>query len=411
MQLKPAMLKTLAPPLAVGMLACMLASCTNGPALIVGSHVEYNQAVRRVMNEELLLNIVRMRYAESPQFVEVTGITTTFETGGTVGGTGANLNTSGITAGASGSITFTDRPTITLTPRQGRETASQLLGSIDVADIPYLASAGYRLDHLLVLLAENINGVRSFDVGSVLPTRGGQKEFSDVIKAIAVLQRRDEIICGFLKAYDFYDGTFTQSQLRPTDYLAAVQSGKRWRPIDGQSDAWALHTYDLEPVIWISPNGLASEEGKTIVRLLHLDPTADFYWLGDLKFQTAPTEPTDSIRIRMRSFYGVMNFLAHAVQIPPKDEASGRSLMQPPGEGELAKHVMLYLSKILHIHESSKPPKDAFVAVRHRGNWFYIDDREVMSKRSFSMAIELMNLEISGESNGPTAPILTIPVG
>ena len=411
MRMKSPMLKTLALPLAIGTVALTPAACTNGPSLIVGSHAEYNQAVRHVMNEELLLNIVRMRYAESPQFVEVTGITTTFETAGGVSGDGASLNTAGITAGASGSISFADKPTITLTPRQGRETASQLLGSIAVIDIPYLASAGYRLDHLLVLLAENINGVRSFDVGSALPTRGGQKEFSGVIKAVAALQRRDEIICGFLKAYDYYDGAIAESQLRPTDFLAAVQSGKRWRPLDGRPDAWALHTYDLEPVIWISPDGLASEDGQTLVRLLHLDPTVEFFWLGDLKFLSQPSAPTDSIRIRMRSFYGVMNFLAHAVQIPPEDEAAGRSLMQPPGEGELAEHVMLYLSKILHIHESSKPPKDAFVAVRHRGKWFYIDDREVMSKRSFSMAVELMNLEISGGGGSPTAPILTIPVG
>jgi hypothetical protein len=85
--------------------------------------------------------------------------------------------------------------------------------------------------------------------------------------------------------------------------------------------------------------------------------------------------------------------------------------MRPPGQGELAKYVMLYLSSILHVHESSVPPKEAFVAVRHRGKWFYIDDREVMSKRSFTMAVELMNLEISGDSSKSTAPILTIPVG
>jgi hypothetical protein len=77
----------------------ILASCTNGPDLIVNSHAEYNQAVRQVMNEELLLNIVRMRYAEAPQFIEVSGITTTFETTSGFDASGANLNTSGISSG------------------------------------------------------------------------------------------------------------------------------------------------------------------------------------------------------------------------------------------------------------------------------------------------------------------------
>ncbi|MCH2135378.1 MAG: hypothetical protein MK101_02220 [Phycisphaerales bacterium] len=192
-----------------------LAACTNGPTLIINSHVDYNKAVRQVMNEELLLNIVRMRYAEAPQFVEVSGITTSFSTKSGLGVEGGAVTSSGSTLGINGALEFTDNPAITMTPRQGRETATQLLGSISVTDMPYLTGAGYRLDHLLVLLAENINGVRSFDIGGALPTRGGERAFIDAIHAIGELQMRDDIICGFLKAYDDYDGGFPEAELRP----------------------------------------------------------------------------------------------------------------------------------------------------------------------------------------------------
>ena len=147
------------------------AGCTNGPTLIINSHIDYNKAVRQVMNEELLLNIVRMRYAEAPQFVEVSGITTSFSTKSGLGVEGGAVTSSGSTLGINGALEFTDNPAITMTPRQGRETATQLLGSISVTDMPYLTGAGYRLDHLLVLLAENINGVRSFDIGGVAHPR------------------------------------------------------------------------------------------------------------------------------------------------------------------------------------------------------------------------------------------------
>ncbi|MCH2135379.1 MAG: hypothetical protein MK101_02225 [Phycisphaerales bacterium] len=164
-------------------------------------------------------------------------------------------------------------------------------------------------------------------------------------------------------------------------------------------------------MIWISPEGIASEEGQTLVKVLNLDPTADFYWLGDLKFQTPPTQPTESIRIRMRSFYGVMNFLAHAVEVPQSDKDEQRAIPDRPEEGGMAKHLFRYLGRILHIHGSKGEPENAFVAVKHRNTWFYIDDREVASKRAFTLAIELMNLEISGGPSTSPSPILTIPVG
>ncbi|MDG1899643.1 MAG: hypothetical protein P8I74_07230, partial [Phycisphaerales bacterium] len=256
-----------------------LSACTNGPELILNSHIDYNKAVRQVMNEELLLNIVRMRYAEAPQFVSVSGITTQFQT---TGGGGSELSwpnavTGPTSWGIDGSLSFTDSPTISIEPRQGEEIAKEMLGSISSTNLAYLSSAGYRLDHLLVLLAENINGVRSFDVGGSLPLRGGDEDFGKLVRAIAELEKKDDIICGFLKAYDNYEGTVEAGDLRPSDHLAAIQSGKRWKEKDDGSGDWALHTYDLEPIIWIDPEARRSEAGRTIISLLNLDPDAPFY--------------------------------------------------------------------------------------------------------------------------------------
>ena len=386
--------------------------CTNGPTLIINSHIDYNKAVRQVMNEELLLNIVRMRYAEAPQFVTVSSINTTFETvSGINGRVGWTDDIQGPASwGVDGSLTFRDNPTISITPRQGEELAKQLLGSINPTVIAYLSSAGYRLDHIFALLVENVNGIRSYTAAGTLPARGGDPAFGDLLQALHVLEEDNDIMCGFLKAYDDYDGTVNQSKLSPSDYLAAIQSGKRWRPTKGDSESWALHTYQLEPVIWISPKGLASEEGRMIVRLLNLDPEADFYWLGDLKFQDVPAMPTNDLRVRMRSFYGVMNLLSLAVEIPEKDAESNRALptLAPGTYPMMVEH---FLDVALHVHESPGPPNHAWVAVRCRGKWFYIDDRELSSKRTFTLAIELLNLQMSGEEPGTAAPILTIPVG
>ena len=399
-------------PLLILVAMVLPTGCTNGPELIVNSHIDYNKAVRQVMNEELLLNIVRMRYAEAPQFVTVSSINTQFET--TSGGSGEVGWADGIQGPASwgveGSLSFRDNPTISITPRQGEELAKQLLGPIDPKTIAYLSSAGYRLDHIFALLVENANGVRSYTAAGTLPARGGDPEFGDLLKAIHVLEEENDIICGFLKAYDDYDGTVSKDDLQPSDYLAAIQSGKRWRPLKDDHDAWALHTYQLEPVIWISKAGQASDAGRVVMDLLQLDPDEPFFWLDNLKFQEPPTTITDSVRVRMRSFYGVMNLLSLAVEIPTEDFQANKAL--PSAEEEIYYLVVKqFLDVALHVHESNNPPKHAWVAVKSRGYWFYIDDTELSSKRTFTLAIELLNLQISGEEKGSSAPILTIPIG
>ena len=394
------------------LISLLLPGCTNGPKLIMNSHIDYNKAVRQVMNEELLLNIVRMRYAEAPQFVSVSGITTQFQTsgGGSTDLAWPNAVTSPMAWGIDGNLTFMDSPTISIEPRQGEAVAKQMLGSIDPTNIAYLSGAGYRLDHLFVLLVENANGVRSFDVGGSLPIRGGDAEFGKLIGAITTLQERDEIICGFLKAYDNYEGSVGVADLRPADHLAAIQSGKRWKEKDDGSGEWALHTYGLEPIIWIEPSARETEAGRIFLSLLNLDPEAPFYWLGNLKYQTAPTSTTDSIRIRTRSFYGVMNFLSLAVDLPIKDQDAG---IVVPGfaSGDLAISAEEHLRLILHIHEGRTRPENAWVAVQSRNYWFYIDDHELASKRAFTLAVELMNLQISGGESSQSAPVLTLPLG
>ena len=47
------------------------------------------------------------------------------------------------------------------------------------------------------------------------------------------------------------------------------------------------------------------------------------------------------------------------------------------------------------------------VAVKHRGYWFWIDDRDVPSKRGFSFLMVLFTLADTGERQN--LPLVTIP--
>ena len=62
----------------------------------------------------------------------------------------------------------------------------------------------------------------------------------------------------------------------------------------------------------------------------------------------------------------------------------------------------------MHSSEGDRP-ENAFVAVKHRGTWFYVDDRDYASKRFFNAVYDLFNMEIAPSSGGG-GPILTVPV-
>ncbi len=101
-----------------------LAGCatTVGPRVLTNSQTDYNNAVQKVVSEEVLLNIVRRRYYEAPQFVAVANITTQITNSVGVGvsgsgqfirgGAGPNSNVYGV--GASGAYNFSDLPMISI---------------------------------------------------------------------------------------------------------------------------------------------------------------------------------------------------------------------------------------------------------------------------------------------------------
>ena len=52
--------------------------CAVGPSALQRDHPRYTQALREIQDEHRLLNLVRMRYMETPVFLQITSINTTY---------------------------------------------------------------------------------------------------------------------------------------------------------------------------------------------------------------------------------------------------------------------------------------------------------------------------------------------
>ncbi|MBI2292750.1 MAG: hypothetical protein HYU73_21005 [Betaproteobacteria bacterium] len=95
--------------------------------------------------------------------------------------------------------------------------------------------------------------------------------------------------------------------------------------------------------------------------------------------------------------------LSAGIDVPQQHLVEGRTRARPepvalaaPGERPLAR-----------IHSSSEAPADAYVAVRYRNYWFWIDDRDLASKRAFTFLRIFSSIAETGAV--PQVPIITIP--
>ena len=63
--------------------------------------------------------------------------------------------------------------------------------------------------------------------------------------------------------------------------------------------------------------------------------------------------------------------------------------------------------RIIEIHSSKEKVDDAFVSIHYRDHWYWIDDRDLKSKRVFAFMLMLFTLADTGEKEG--LPLITIP--
>ncbi len=400
----------------------LLSGCsTFGPQLVLNSHIDYNKAIEQVIQEELLLNIVRRRYYEAPQFVTVSSISTSMSTSAGISGGAAFGNKGTPTTGnIGGSFNWSDSPTVTITPRQGTEILGPLTTRMSVLTIAKMANAGYRFDFLLALMAEGLTDVRGPEAGVGTDFRPGDKEFIEVIQSVGRLIDKGQLKAGTFSWNDPYsDITHKREDITVDNQITAIALGggrARFRSYDGGETYYFTDKYDY-PAMWIDPEARTSSDGKRIIEILNLQPTPlKRVWsfssnrvVEGTDFENVPDDPRPEVRMQLRSFYSVLNLLAYGIDIPPKDEAEGRAFTKASYDQAVREGRAVDLSDKFVVQSSSERPANAFVAVKHRGSWFYVDDRDHVSKRLFNAVYDLFNMEIA-PSGGGGGPILTVPV-
>jgi hypothetical protein len=334
-----------------------------GPATVARDRFDYSSSISESWKRQTLLNIVKMRYLDPPIFVDVGQIVAgySFETGVSAGGQLSSeraLQGNSVTLG--GSARFTDRPTITYTPLTGNKFLKGLMTPLSPESVFFTIQSGWPADAVLLTAVAAINGLKNQETsfGGVTPPD------PDFLRALALLRK---------------------IQLSGAVALRVVR--------DTQKQETSLLTFRAKDV---APATL--EDIHQLRRLLRLDPNAVEF---KLVFGASAANNTE-VAVLTRSIFHLMQTMASQIDVPAEDLAQTRAV--PGWEDEIDKAGV---TRLITIRSSGSKPADSFAAIDYRRHWFWIDDRDLKSKRVFAFMMMLFTLAETGEKEN--LPLITIP--
>jgi hypothetical protein len=404
------------------LLACGAAGCTFGPHALERTRLPYNEAVKTTSEEQLLLNIVRLRYVDTPSSLGVATIAAQFERTQSVAATpfytaaaAGMLGTYRGTVLPQASLSGADRPTFTLTPLDDQEFTRRLFTPQTLEGVIYLAKTTWPIQTVFRLYLENLNWVSNAETASG-PTPKQAPVYADFLRGMDLLQTmqdRKMIVISQEDRSEPIGGPLPAERVTAREIVESAKNGHEYRK-DEQGDTWTLVKKSPHPVLNVHPAAVNSPEMLEFARIFRLKPGQKRY---DITMEeltpfpvTYPPEGVTKIDLETRSLLQALYFVAQGIEVPPEHLARGLVTVTLDETGQPFDWQQVTRG-LFHVcwAAGKKPPPDAHVAVQYKGYWFYIDERDQDTKATFSLLLEMSRLELQGKDS--RGPLLTLPLG
>ena len=138
-------------------LAAFLGGCAVANNAIRSDFTDFNNIIQYNQTQQMLLNLVRMHFRESPMFLQAGSLTASYESH--VGASlGASVESPGNTktAEAGVSYSFSTKPTVSYIPVEGKNYVQQFLAEISPDTFCLLLRSGWPVAELVDLLVERV---------------------------------------------------------------------------------------------------------------------------------------------------------------------------------------------------------------------------------------------------------------
>jgi hypothetical protein len=324
------------------------------PSNVTRDRFDYAEALAQSWKRQTLMNVVHIRYGDAPFFLDVTSLINTYTRSNGLNASASvhpTWDDNSVSAGATG--TWSNSPTVTYQPVTGDKFARQLLRPIPPASLLQMMEAGWSAKLILPIVVRTVNGLRGQVLGRVADT-----EFVQLVEALDSIQQSDGL-------------GFRVSASKPGENVLLVLSGEERETV--------------------------RERQETVRKLLKLEPGLKEL---EVAFGSVPRNSSE-IAMVTRSMVEIMLEVSAGIDVPGVHREEGRVL--PLGLSETGRALA---EPLVHIHSGTAAPPDAYAATRYKDFAFWIDDRDIRSKRVFSFLMLLFSLAETGQPSA--APLVTI---
>ncbi len=335
-------------------LAALSACASIGPKTLSRDQFNYSDSIGEAWKVQMLLNIVKLRYGDTPVFLEVSSVVNQYEFQSELGVNA--LSGSPSVQGINAKGKFTDKPTISYNPINGEAFTRGLLTPILPETVFSLIQADWPANLVLEMTLKSINGIRN-SAGGLLGSRRADPDFRKVSQALFNIQREG--------------GIGMRLEQRANENVSLITF-------------YTPRAEKVEADIQLLSELLEIELGKHEMPLVF----------------GAARRNDQEVAVLTRSMLDILVALSAQITVPQSDIDEHRVT---PNQHEDE-------PKLISIQSSSQPPEDAFISVPYRDNWYWIADTDLASKRMLTVMVLLFSLVQTGNVT-PVAPVLTIQAG
>ncbi|QPJ65998.1 MAG: hypothetical protein G3M78_11575 [Candidatus Nitrohelix vancouverensis] len=336
-----------------------------GPASIKSDRNSYNTSIQKSDNEQLLLNLVRLKYRDTPFFLEVSGIASQFTISADASLSATLQKGDYGIFGPKAGMLLKESPTVTYSPLQGEQFIQRFLSQIPIDHLYLLYKSGWSIERVMRIAIQQIGPLKNAPNASG-PTPKKAPEFEAFVQVIRLIRHFQ------------------------VEGLLSVS-------LSGEIDSRKL-TFKIDP------SAEQSEELKQLRAHLKLPEGALAFSLGH-----AANDPSfGEFTVETRSLLGIMYYLSHAVETPQADAELGNVTLTVKADGTPFDWKKMS-GDLLNVRTQESSPDNPAVSVKYGDNWFYISQSDLDSKSTFSLLGQIFSLQAGNAKSG--APLLTLPVG
>jgi len=341
----------------LGVLVLMtVAACASvPPGRLASDRMDYGQVMADSWKRQTLLNVVRLRYADAPMFLDVASVINSYSVGGKASAVAtlpSATDPNVLSLLAEG--TWTNTPTVTYQPLLGDRFTRSLLQPVPPSAVFQLLQSSWPADVVIPTVIRSINGLRNDSYGI-----GADPGFPELVEALSRIQRNG--------------GLSIRVEARKEGAAVVIVLGRSDR------DPKLLH------------------DARRVRELLGLAAG-----IGEIEVAYGSVPRSDrEIAMVTRSMMELMVELGFGVELPAAHVTDGRATpgLRQAGDAQS--------SALVRIRSGTATPADAYAAVLYKGHWYWIDETDIASKRVFTFLLILFSLAETGQ--GPSAPVVTVP--